>query len=432
MKFSFSTYLFIALIVILMSSITQAQETYDNCNDAFQLCPSVPQTLNNIDATSTVCPNCEDDFNFCFTGENTIWMTFTTNDVGGDVDVDFSNLQFQNQAGQGTNLQAAIIEATVPCVSSSYTLISNCENAVNSPFTLSATGLPANTVYYVIVNGELGASTNAEAEFDVLLSGDGVEQNPAFSIGTGSTTICTGNLAVINAYTTACNDSSTFTWFVNGNEVAETADPQYVTTDLENGDQVTAQVTCFESAACPQVLTSNILPYTLIDFQLDAGPDQTIDQGESVILQGSSDVPDITWTPSLNMSDPNDITPVVNPSQTTTYFLTGDNGTCTITDEVTVVVKNALEIPNTFSPNADGTNDTWEILGIEKYPNCNVQVYTRWGQLVFQSTGYSLSKRWDGTSKNGKKLAPSAYYYVIDLRSDDFPDPLKGTVSIVR
>lgn len=423
----FSLFTFISFTISGVS-----QETYDNCSEALQLCPDETYTMNNLGATSTLCPNCEDDFTFCFSGENTVWMTFTTNDTGGDVAVDFSNLQFQNAAGQGSSLQAAIIEAPVPCVSSSYSLLSNCENNAATPFSLTANGLSPNTVYYVVVNGTMGTSSNAEAEFDVSLSGNAVEQNPAFSIGTASTTICTGNQAILNAYTTACNDSSTFKWYVNNVEVGETASPQYVTTDLEDGDEVTAEITCFTNSACPQTLTSNMLPFTVIDFELNAGPDLTIEQGESVILQGSSDVQDVIWTPSLNMSDPNNITPVVNPDQTTTYFLTGDNGTCTITDEVTVVVSNSLEIPNTFSPNGDGTNDTWEILGIEKYPNCNIQVYTRWGQLVFQSTGYSASKRWNGTSKNGKELAPSAYYYVINLRSEDFPDPIKGTVSIIK
>lgn len=422
----------IILFVLLSMGITVAQPSYDNCADAFDLCPSETQSLTNIGATATVCPNCEDDFNFCFSGDNTVWMTFTTNDAGGDVTIDFSNLQFETNAGQGSSLQAAIIEASVPCVSSSYSLISNCENNGAAPFSLTATGLPANTVYYVIVNGAMGASMNAEADFDVLMTGDGVEQNPTFSIGTSANTICTGNQVVFSASTTSCSDSSTFIWFVNGNQVGETAEAQYVTDEIQDGDEVTAEITCYANSNCPQTLTSNMIPFTVLDFELDAGPDLSIDQGESVILQGSSDVADIAWTPPLSMSDPSDITPVVNPDQTTTYFLTGDNGTCTITDEVTVVVTDALEIPNTFTPNGDGTNDTWEILGIEKYPNCNIQVFTRWGQLVFQTTGYGPSKRWDGTSKNGRELAPSAYYYVIDLRSDDFPDPIKGTVSIVK
>ena len=44
------------------------------------------------------------------------------------------------------------------------------------------------------------------------------------------------------------------------------------------------------------------------------------------------------------------------------------------------------------------------------YPNCFVQIFDRWGQMVFQSTGYSKAKAWDGTGKSGK-LAEGVYFY---------------------
>jgi len=171
---------------------------------------------------------------------------------------------------------------------------------------------------------------------------------------------------------------------------------------------------------------------TIISFDVDAGPDLVIEQGESIQLQGSSSETDFVWSPDASMSDPNVLNPVVNPNQTITYFLTADNGTCSITDEMVVTVNSGLVIPNTFSPNGDGINDTWEILGIEKYPDANIQIYNRWGQLIFQTTGYPPSKRWNGTSKSGKPLAASAYYYVINVRDDDFEEPVKGHVTILE
>jgi gliding motility-associated-like protein len=171
---------------------------------------------------------------------------------------------------------------------------------------------------------------------------------------------------------------------------------------------------------------------SVLDFPVDAGIDTTIQQGENIQLEGSTTESDIMWSPSYAMNNATILNPIVDPDETTTYFLTVDNGTCSITDEMTVFVENNLTVPNTFSPNGDGINDDWEILGINQFPDCTIQVYTRWGQLVFQSTGYSLSKRWDGTSKNGKPLVAGAYYYVINLRSDEFDKPLKGTVSIVK
>lgn len=419
------------LFITLISTLTvNGQESYNNCAKALELCPNKSFTLNNIGANSTVCSNCEDDFAFCFTGENTIWMKFTTNDLGGAVAVGFSGLVFENLPGQGNALQAAIIEATVPCVSSSYSLISNCEANGATNFSLNATLLPPNTTYYIVVNGAMGGSTNAEATFDVLLSGVGVDRNPTFSIGTNSTTICTGNTVVFNANTQGCDDQSVVNWYLNGDLIGSTLDNSFVFSDLSNNDVISAEVSCFNQ--CRDTLTSNSITFTVIDFLVDAGPDFTIRNGESIQLQGQTTESLISWTPSYNMSNPTVISPVVNPKETTTYFLTVNNGVCSITDEMTVFVEEGLEIPNTFSPNGDGINDTWDILGIEDYPDCNVQIFSRWGQIIYQTTGYSKEKRWDGTSKSGKELATGAYYYVINLRDDAYEKPIKGTVSLIR
>ncbi|HLV40788.1 MAG TPA: gliding motility-associated C-terminal domain-containing protein [Brumimicrobium sp.] len=421
----------IFLILFMTSTINvSGQESYNNCANAFELCPNKTFTLNNIGANATVCNNCEDDFTFCFTGENTVWLEFTTNDIGGIVTVDFSNLAFENLPGQGNGIQAAIIQATVPCVSSSYSLISNCEANGTANFSLNAAGLSPSTRYYIIVNGTMGTTDNAEATFDVSINGGSVDRNPLFTIGTNTTTICTGNTVTFNAFTQFCDDQSVVNWFLNGNLIGSTLEPSFIYSDLSNNDVVTAEVSCFNQ--CRDTLTSNGVTFTVHDFLVDAGPDLTIKKGQSIQLQGQTSETLISWSPSYNMSDPSVINPVVNPSGTTNYFLTVDNGSCTITDEMTVYVEESLEIPNTFSPNGDEINDTWEILGIENFPDCSIQIFSRWGQLVYQTTGYPKDKRWDGTSKSGAELASGAYYYVIDLRDDAYDKPIKGTVSLIR
>jgi len=66
-----------------------------------------------------------------------------------------------------------------------------------------------------------------------------------------------------------------------------------------------------------------------------------------------------------------------------------------------------------FSPNSDGTNDTWKIKVIERYPDAIVSVYTRFGEKVFESPkGYP--NEWDGTYK-GMVLPPDTYHYMIQI-----------------
>lgn len=416
--------------VIILSIFTFGQEEYNNCADAFELCPNTTFSINNIDANATVCANCEDDFNFCFAGDNSIWMTFTTNDLGGDVNVDFSNLVFENNPGQGNGLQAAIIEATLPCISSSYTLISNCEANQSNNFSLNGVGLLPNTTFYVVVNGSAGTAQNAEATFDVELTGAGIARNPQLTISTARSTVCRDENVVFYASPTDCDDQLQFNWYVNGVLTAVTVDSIFEYKEMNDNDVVSAEMVCFTQ--CKDSIMSNSISFTVQDFLVDAGPDLYILQGDHVNLQGQTSGGNVSWSPPYNINNTSFIKPIVYPNETTTYFLSVNNGVCSIVDEVTVFVENQLKIPNTFSPNGDGINDEWEILGIVNFPDVGIQVFNRWGQLVFQTTGYPSDKRWKGTSLGEKELAAGVYYYVINLRDAEYSEPLKGTVTIVK
>jgi len=406
------------------------QEAYNNCADAFELCPSSTFTLNNLDADATVCANCEDDFNFCFTGENSIWMKFTTNDSGGDVDVNFSNIIFENNPGQGNALQATLIYADLPCISSSYNVVSNCEVNSITNFSLNSVALPANSIFYVVVNGVMGATSNAEATFEVDISGTGVVRNPQITIEADTNVVCKEENVFFNAIVTDCDEQLVFNWYANGVLIGTTVDPNFEYNQMSDGDEISAEMVCFTQ--CQDTVVSNSIIFTVFDFYVDAGPDLNIQEGETIQLQGQTSELIFNWSPNYNMSIPTVLNPFVSPDVTTVYYLIASNGICSKLDEMTVFVEKGLEIPNTFSPNGDGINDTWEILGIESFSNCNIRIYSRWGQLVFQTTSYSDDKFWDGNTQGGKELAVGSYYYVIDLRDDSFLEPFKGTVTIVR
>lgn len=86
-----------------------------------------------------------------------------------------------------------------------------------------------------------------------------------------------------------------------------------------------------------------------------------------------------------------------------------------------------LRIPNAFSPNGDGINDVWKIDYLSKYPNAIINVFNRWGQLIFSARG--TSDYWDGTW-NGKPVPVGPYLYVIDLR-DDKTTSYTGIVNVI-
>lgn len=89
-----------------------------------------------------------------------------------------------------------------------------------------------------------------------------------------------------------------------------------------------------------------------------------------------------------------------------------------------------LYVPSDFSPDGDGINDFWEIRNIDKFPNCNVIVYTKTNILVYEGVG-GYNEPWDGKNLRGKDVPIGKYVYEIDLHGDG-KDVRIGTVSVFR
>lgn len=137
----------------------------------------------------------------------------------------------------------------------------------------------------------------------------------------------------------------------------------------------------------------------------------------------------VLWTPPTGLSDPRQLQPMATLQENQRYIITatGEYG-CAATDTVLVKVFKELKIPNAFTPNGDGKNDTWHIPGLEEYRNAIVQVFNRWGQVVYKSVGYTIP--WNGVM-NGNKLPTGAYYYVIKPGENGY-GTLSGMVMIIR
>ena len=167
-----------------------------------------------------------------------------------------------------------------------------------------------------------------------------------------------------------------------------------------------------------------------VESNVNAGDDQYIFPGESVILNGASSGV-VNWSPSSSLSNSAIINPIATPSATTTYTLSSDENSCLFTDQVIVYVQPEIFIPNTITPNEDGFNDTWTINNIQNYPGAQVSVYDRWGQRVFHITGYTPGKEWDGTN-HGLRLPSATYYYIIELRASGTSKLYNGSITIIR
>lgn len=426
------------VVIFLLMSIwsvfsVHSQEIYNTCSNALELCPNEIYSINNIDANVSVCPTCDDAFAFCFAPDNTIWTTFTTNATGGNVTVSCSNLVFEISPGQDAELQAAILQAGFPCDGSTLSLVGTCLANETGNFLLNAIGLAPNTTYYVVFDGDNtggGIVLPAECTFDVSISGPGVDRPiPAVTLIEPTGPVCAEEISTFTALPANCPDNTEFRWYINGILVATTLDSIFQTTELQDGDIVSVETDCY--TLCPKVTTVTGNPVSVISFAVDAGPDQTIDAAQSVVLGGLTSAPVFNWSPSFLVSDPQDLNPITSPTSTTTYTLTATQNGCTFSDQTTVFVETGIEIPNTFSPNGDGNNDTWIIEGIQSFPNAFISIYNRWGTEVYSILGYSDKKAWSGTSTRGAQLSEGVYYYVIELK-DAEDQVFKGSITLIR
>ncbi|WP_316826626.1 gliding motility-associated C-terminal domain-containing protein [Pedobacter miscanthi] len=117
-------------------------------------------------------------------------------------------------------------------------------------------------------------------------------------------------------------------------------------------------------------------------------------------------------------------------AKTADYYIRRKLGSCTseFTKVHVEVTHDNLEITNTITPNGDGMNDVWQVRGLPDFKGTNIKVYTRGGQLVYESIG-NYNKPFDGRFRD-KELPAGVYYYVIDLRAEC--KPLGGSITLLR
>ena len=113
-----------------------------------------------------------------------------------------------------------------------------------------------------------------------------------------------------------------------------------------------------------------------------------------------------------------------------TYYETfsGSGGCDSIVTLILTVVDcdSIFEISNICTPNDDGSNDTWKVSDVNQIAGCTVQIFNRWGQLVYETVDYKND--WAGTREN-ELLPDGVYYYVISCDGDR---EYQGVINLMR
>jgi gliding motility-associated-like protein len=152
------------------------------------------------------------------------------------------------------------------------------------------------------------------------------------------------------------------------------------------------------------------------ELTLDAGIFPTYewsngDNSGSVTVDGKRQEPEVVWVE-----------------------VTDDKG-CRASDTLILEVCDVYllfkNIPNTITPgDKNGQNDVWIIPNIELFPDAVLEIFDRWGRLIFR-TNDVFNNPWNGESMQGKELPMDAYYYVLDPKVAH-SEPLSGYVNVIR
>ena len=88
-----------------------------------------------------------------------------------------------------------------------------------------------------------------------------------------------------------------------------------------------------------------------------------------------------------------------------------------------------LEFYNIFTPNGDGDNELFRIIGIQGYPNSTLHIFDRWGTLVYEDLNFLGA--WDGKTSSGNELADGTYYFTLSVfYNEDVELEYEGDVRI--
>ena len=298
---------------------------------------------------------------------------------------------------------------------------------------------PVTTTVYTL---KVTDAANCEATDNVTVT---VNASPNITNTVFEESLCSGEVSQ-GFVLTADLPSTTFNWVAVRTSVSGTnktgtgniaAELLTNTTNSANG-QITHMVTpVFAGCKGPvKQFVTNVQFTPLVDASGNGEELLIAPEGNQLSLNGTSTSPTILWTSISDegeemLVDPQDLkTPITTDYQGLfEYILTATNGVCIASDTVRVKIVPPLRVPNAFSPNGDGTNDTWTIQGIEGYPNAQMSIFNRWGgQVYVRFGGYPDASAWDGDG-----LPVGTYYYILKLNlNDNDTDAIRGAITITR
>jgi gliding motility-associated-like protein len=316
--------------------------------------------------------------------------------------------------------------------------INNVDAGTNSPVFSSSTLNNGDNITCNVTAGGAVCNTGLSAVSNSLSAIVTTPVTPSVIIVSYPAIVCSGTTTNFTATAANGGISPTYQWQVNGAN-AGTNSATFTTSTLQPGDIVrcllTSNAPCTTTGAVPSnditvptplalspaIVTSSVIATTAITFSwasVTGASTYAVSINGGGFVVPSSGVGGTTHT----------ITALIPGTSVSIIVKAVDNQGCSSSVSSIFTATTALtSIPNSFSPNGDGVNDTWSLPHLSVYPKCLVRIFSRSGEQIFTSHGYQ--KPWDGTYK-GKALPAGTYYYIIYTHENS--NPVAGWLQLIK
>jgi gliding motility-associated-like protein len=289
---------------------------------------------------------------------------------------------------------------------------------------------------YCILQAQAGCSGPVADTSNIITLNIDAHGAASVTISTPKDSICQGDTAIFIANVTNGSNQPVYAWLINGDSTRDDS-ATLVRNNLANGDVITCLITSDDACGLAK---SNSIPLTVsTPPTVENGQIFTILHGHSLTLDPvtTGDIDSWRWTPATGLSDTTIADPIANPDINTFYTLTVTApGGCSASGTILVNVYTPLSISNAFTPNGDGHNDDFYVLGgpinsqVEDFA-----VFNRFGAEVFHAHDVAPGDKayaWNGTF-HGTPAPAGTYVYVVVMKfAGGTRQVYKGTVVLIR
>jgi gliding motility-associated-like protein len=268
-------------------------------------------------------------------------------------------------------------------------------------------------LFTVTYTDEIGCSSTSTGQLITIKP-----TSPLTIASSADTLICGNNPQPV--VLTANPGFASYEWSTNevGNSITINTEGTYIVTGTNQfGCETTASIT-FTTAPNFELDLNSPIYFDDYNVTINGGTDGSINLTVNPIATYT-----YLWSNGQTTEDLSNI-----PAGTYSVTVTNESG-CIEQGSVNVKEPEAIKLPNTFSPNGDGFNDFYVIKGIQGYPDSQLDIFNRWGNLVYSKKGYTND--WNGLSNNGSELPDGTYFIVVDLNMEG-KENVKGSIDIKR